>query len=200
MRLGFEQASRMMVQYSAGLEAQLADALIHQEMQLQHIRKIEDERKTQDTLVTDLLQDLERERLRVENTTAEQAMAQTVEIMKAKQVENDSVRELQAKISRYSALVDQRTGDLPPEAESLLQELRQHASATQTLPAGWEAAVSPEGLTYYIDHTTESTSWVFPSGGLLERHIAHQEQNTSTASIGACTHGISNTVSMTVRL
>jgi hypothetical protein len=33
-----------------------------------------------------------------------------------------------------------------------------------TLPAGFSAAVSKSGRTYYIDHNTKTTSWVHPRG------------------------------------
>jgi syntaxin-binding protein 4 len=34
------------------------------------------------------------------------------------------------------------------------------------LPFGWEAAYTPEGLKYYVDHSTQTTSWRHPGTGV----------------------------------
>ena len=37
--------------------------------------------------------------------------------------------------------------------------------AGQELPAGWQSARTPEGREYFINHTTQETSWIRPSVG-----------------------------------
>ena len=44
------------------------------------------------------------------------------------------------------------------------------------LPEGWESKVSPEGITFYIDHRTQTTTWVHPS----LREAAYAEAKAAT--------------------
>ena len=39
------------------------------------------------------------------------------------------------------------------------------------MPSGWEAVVSPEGKTYYIDHNTRSTHWSPPAAATTARAV-----------------------------
>jgi hypothetical protein len=36
------------------------------------------------------------------------------------------------------------------------------ALATEALPPGWEMGLTPEGVAYFIDHTTQTTTWTDP--------------------------------------
>ena len=36
----------------------------------------------------------------------------------------------------------------------------------QSLPDGWEARITKEGLTYYIDHINKRSTWVHPKLGV----------------------------------
>ncbi|OCH94028.1 hypothetical protein OBBRIDRAFT_789733 [Obba rivulosa] len=51
------------------------------------------------------------------------------------------------------------------------------AQGLPDLPDGWEERVTPEGRTYYIDHSTRTTTWAHPrartcSGQSLEEVLA----------------------------
>ncbi|XP_052446349.1 WW domain-containing transcription regulator protein 1 isoform X1 [Carassius gibelio] len=47
------------------------------------------------------------------------------------------------------------------------------------LPEGWEQAVTPQGETYFIDHKTQSTSWLDPRVVLSQQaHQQHLQQQT----------------------
>lgn len=41
-----------------------------------------------------------------------------------------------------------------------------HAGLVDVLPHGWERKHTQEGLAFYIDHTTETTSWIHPVYGM----------------------------------
>ncbi|XP_064186275.1 WW domain-containing transcription regulator protein 1 isoform X1 [Anguilla rostrata] len=62
------------------------------------------------------------------------------------------------------------------------------------LPEGWEQAVTPQGETYFIDHKTQSTSWLDPRSDphllMTHRHQTHpppqiQQQQQQQASVQA---------------
>ena len=44
-----------------------------------------------------------------------------------------------------------------------IQQPQQQAQAQPQLPAGWQLAYTPEGVPYYVDHTTRTTQWHPPT-------------------------------------
>ncbi|KAL4630782.1 WW domain-containing transcription regulator protein 1 [Arapaima gigas] len=59
------------------------------------------------------------------------------------------------------------TSHLNPNRPAVSTPLQQHAVAQSqpglgSLPEGWEQAVTPQGETYFIDHKTQTTSWLDP--------------------------------------
>ncbi len=50
----------------------------------------------------------------------------------------------------------------------------------QSLPDGWEARITKEGLTYYIDHINKRSTWVHPKLGVDIQQDAEIVAETDT--------------------
>lgn len=153
LKLGFENASQMMVSFSAALEAKVNDGKLVQAEQLSQIRALEEQRLDQDRLVSELLRDLEKERTRVANSTEDDAMEHAILLLRAKQAENQAHAAL---ADKYRALASD-SGDNVNGADA-----QDGVGSRLQLPAGWDVGESPEGLTYYINHYDQTTSWAHP--------------------------------------
>lgn len=161
MKLGFDNASQMMVSFSAALEATVSDARLIQTDQLVQIRELETQRCDQDRLVTELLAELEKERTRVSNTTDDDAMGHAIALLRAKQAENQAHAAVAA---RYRTMAATSDDDASGDALDRAGDDGRHDEEMRRLelPEGWETAESPEGLTYYIHHTSKTTAWAHP--------------------------------------
>lgn len=49
------------------------------------------------------------------------------------------------------------------------------AAGDETLPAGWERRMDKYGRTFYIDHNTQTTTWVRPPSGLSTREMEQRQ-------------------------
>ena len=165
MSMGFEKASKMMVQYSAKLESELREAQAKTVAQSAHIARIEEKFEEQSMDMQKLIGDLDNERFRVAENAGDGAVTESISLMRMKQEEHSAHEDVAAGIKRFSELTkDGKT--VSQESQDILREIKEKVEACATLPPGWEAAQSPEGLTYYIDHNTTSTSWVRPTVGM----------------------------------
>ena len=165
MSKGFEKASRLMVQYSAKLESELREARAKTVAQAAHIALIEEKFDEQTMSMQKLIRDLDNERFRVAQAAGEGAVTESINLMRMKQEEHSAHEDIAARIKRFSELTKDGK-KVSHEAQAILLEIKERVEACATLPPGWEAAQSPEGLTYYIDHNTSSTSWVRPTVGM----------------------------------
>jgi len=76
--------------------------------------------------------------------------------------------------------------------------------AAGSLPSGWERRLNPDGRVYYVDHNTQTTSWVNPnklSPGWERRvNTAGREyfvdHNTRTTSWNAPMHQLDDTIDL----
>lgn len=173
MMVGFEDASAMMVEYTNELEATLGVAkkrchdfqVAHLELKGRsdafegRLRVMEARGREQDALVGDLLEDLEKQRQLGGGTDEEKA--KSIAFLRAKERER---KKLAAAAVNFRKLSE--TNDWIAGGDSEENTEQGHAlSALLELPEGWTEATSPEGLTYYINHVDQTTTWVHPGTG-----------------------------------
>lgn len=53
------------------------------------------------------------------------------------------------------------------------------------LPSGWERKMDHKGRYYYIDHNTQTTSWLRPSSGSSSSAIGPQPHATAATDVEA---------------
>ena len=169
MMTGFEDASAMMVEYTNELEAKLGVAqkqchtvqVAYLELKGRaeafenRVRVMESRGRDQDTLVGDLLEDLEKQRHVGGGTDEEKA--KTIAFLRAKEHER---KELAAAAVKFRKLSE--ASDAGGVGDARWGEDGEALATLLTLPEGWSEATSPEGLTYYVNHEGQTTTWVHP--------------------------------------
>ncbi|XP_031561093.1 E3 ubiquitin-protein ligase NEDD4-like isoform X1 [Actinia tenebrosa] len=67
----------------------------------------------------------------------------------------------------------------PPEAPPPMETISESLPAVEepSLPAGWEERQDANGRTFYMDHTTRSTSWVRPRSEASHQQALQQAEN-----------------------
>ncbi|CAM9628534.1 unnamed protein product [Ascophyllum nodosum] len=50
-----------------------------------------------------------------------------------------------------------------PQSDGRSRDVRSIPVTTRPLPLGWEQRITGDGRTYYVDHTTKTTTWVRPA-------------------------------------
>lgn len=104
--------------------------------------------------------------------------ADALEFMQGKQLELDSYKRAARLLQAFCQRQVVRDGAHPLSSDEVRQQTREAALAIQqarlddmeTLPAGWEAMTTPEGLVYFVDHRERCTTWTHP--GLLGSMVA----------------------------
>lgn len=146
-------------------ELELRDANSKVDAQARHIAQIEKQYNTQCEDMKRVLNELDRERFRVAEAARDGAVTETVQMMRRKQDEVNAQSQIAHKIQQYDKLTGSGQASTP-ESVRILRDIKEMIEAASTLPPGWEEATSPEGLSYYIDHTNEVTTWVRPTVGM----------------------------------
>jgi len=184
---GFEEASVLMVGYTNKLESELNVATRHianLEQRASHFEKQHTvqvgENVEQQKLIADLLADLDRQRkMSISGNDAgvallrakqreQQAHAALTENYRAIAMAGRNADSPQVAAAGQASSPTDGTGGLSAAAHVALSIAESEAAASLQLPAGWESAESPEGLTYFINHRDQSTTWVHPGLALAD--------------------------------
>jgi hypothetical protein len=183
MQHEFDQTSQKMMAQTLHLDIQLEAAnnqisvLQTREKSFQsRLLEVEQQASQQDAIVGSLLDDLEVQRRRVTASNPGRESEEQLEgiaIMRANEKQRltlanaaGKLRDLDRADADDVVLEPGKSSDLRPRSGRFpsLSEAEAHTlDNLLVLPEGWTSAVSPEGITFYIDHRTEITTWVHPA-------------------------------------
>jgi len=88
--------------------------------------------------------------------------------------------------TRQTTWLDPLTGESTlPIAEQNQKMSLQQILAKGPLPHGWDAALTSDGIPYFIDHNTQTTTWTDPRlVFMLPSHLQNADQNNNNNNNG----------------
>lgn len=180
MILGFENTSKVMVNYSNVLETKLKVISAETQQLKEHATSVEERNKRQELYIDNLLQDFQKQKQRYTNVD----VSNSVDILRTKQKEKAAFQTIIDKLSSFaescSGAESMDPRKLSSSARSALIDVKTFAK-DQELPKGWQVAVSPEGITYYVNHNQQTTTWAHP--GLDDDSQRKDQRNPADSKV-----------------
>ncbi|NXI29709.1 STXB4 protein, partial [Sterrhoptilus dennistouni] len=176
MEMDYEEVIRLLEAEIGELKAQLAEHAGQNKENIQdlrkrvtvldcQLRKSESARKTFEVATEKLLQFVEVvHEILSDNSTSSTVLSDRRTL---------STKALLARLGRVGPTV---TAALAAEARDLAKSLRAILEV-DCLPYGWEEAYTADGIKYFINHVTQTTSWIHPVTSTLSLLCSEEEED-----------------------
>ncbi|NXM80930.1 STXB4 protein, partial [Oenanthe oenanthe] len=183
MEMDYEEVIRLLEAEIGELKAQLAEHSGQNKENIQdlkkrvtvldcQLRKSESARKTFEVTTEKLLQFVEVvHEILSDNSTSSTVLSDRKSL---------STKALLARLGRVGAPV---TAALAAEARDLAKSVRALLEV-DCLPYGWEEAYTADGIKYFINHVTQTTSWIHPVTSALSLLCCEEEEDGTRALPG----------------
>ncbi|NXM05799.1 STXB4 protein, partial [Tyrannus savana] len=177
MEMDYEEVIRLLEAEIGELKAQLADHSGQNKDNIQdlrkrvtvldcQLRKSESARKTFEVATEKLLQFVEVvHEILSDNSTSSTLLSDRRATLSTK-----------APLARLGRVGPAATAALAAEARDLAKSVRAILEV-DCLPYGWEEAYTADGIKYFINHVTQTTSWIHPVTSALSLLCSEEEEN-----------------------
>ncbi|XP_071429506.1 syntaxin-binding protein 4 isoform X2 [Pithys albifrons albifrons] len=177
MEMDYEEVIRLLEAEIGELKAQLADHSGHNKENIQdlrkrvtvldcQLRKSESARKTFEVATEKLLQFVEVvHEMLSDNSTSSTVLSDRRATLSSK-----------ALLARLGRVGPAATAALAAEAKDLAKSVRAILEV-DCLPYGWEEAYTADGIKYFINHVTQTTSWIHPVTNALSLLCSEEDDD-----------------------
>uniref|UniRef100_A0A8D2PI67 Syntaxin binding protein 4 n=1 Tax=Zosterops lateralis melanops TaxID=1220523 RepID=A0A8D2PI67_ZOSLA len=162
MEMDYEEVIRLLEAEIGELKAQLAEHAGQNKENIQDLRK-------RVTVLDCQLRKSESARKTFEVAT--EKLLQFVEFFF-----NTPLKEIKSLLARLGRVGPTVTAALAAEARDLAKSLRAILEV-DCLPYGWEEAYTADGIKYFINHVTQTTSWIHPVTSALSLLCSEEEED-----------------------
>jgi hypothetical protein len=107
--------------------------------------------------------------------------------MLGKQLELEGYKQAAREFRAFCQRMAARNDAPAREAEQVL--VRTALEHLDVLPVGWEAMATPEGLVYFVDHQSKTTSWSHPGLSHRQQQQQQSQQQQGVPSYDSAAYG-----------